>query len=81
MYERTQDTINRILARDAEQRANQGGTQQVVESVVVATPTGRVWNHNQFPGPLDGQPECKYTLRTTFADGTYHTTPSFDSRS
>lgn len=65
----TQEITDFIFARDAQERAGAGGIDAVEEVELVAVPTGKTWQHNQIPGPLDGQPENKWQVKITYQNG------------
>jgi hypothetical protein len=69
MYERTSETIARILARDAEERAGAGGCNPTIRSYCIGVPTGVIWSTNAKPGPLDGQPRHDWFAVFVRADG------------
>ena len=63
MFETTSETIARILARDAEQRANQGGIRTLVRSVRRAVPTGYTY-------PVTNKPQLLHFVDFYYSDGT-----------
>jgi len=70
MYEKSADTMARIFARDAQERAGAGGLDAWVAGEVVGVPTGEVWHRNsERPGPLDGQPRRRWVYTAHYASG------------
>lgn len=66
MFETTSETIARILARDAADRAGYGGTRTLVRSVRRAVPTGYVY-------PISNQPQLLHFVDFHYSDGTVDT--------
>ncbi len=68
----TQALRSRAADAQAELDAQRsGGCRTLVSIDVEARPTGQVWGHNPArPGPLDGQPECRYYTVALYSDGT-----------
>jgi hypothetical protein len=57
------------LAVDARDCAYPGGINATVAVAVVGTPTGVVYGHNQYPGPLDGKPQMLWDIEVRGARG------------
>ena len=66
MFETTSETIARILARDAEQRANQGGLRRLVHTVRRSVPTGYTY-------PVSNKPQLLHFVDFHYSDGTVDT--------
>lgn len=66
MFERTSDAIARILARDAADRAGEGGTRQLVKSEHRAVPTGYIY-------PVSNKPQLLHFVDFTYSDGVTET--------
>ena len=66
MFETTSETIARILARDADDRAGFGGTRTLVRSVHRAVPTGYVY-------PISNKPQLLHFVDFYYSDGTVDT--------
>jgi hypothetical protein len=66
MFETTSETIARILARDADDRAGYGGTRRLVRSVSRAVPTGYVY-------PISNKPQLLHFVDFHYSDGTVDT--------
>lgn len=69
MFERTSDAIARILARDAADRAGQGGLRQLVKAEHRAVPTGFIY-------PVSKKPQLTHFVDFTYSDGVTETFPS-----
>ncbi len=68
MFETTAETIARVLARDVQERAGEGGLRQLVKSVHRAVPTGFIY-------PFSKLPEMHHFVDFHYADGTIDTFP------
>lgn len=66
MFERTSDAIARVLARDAADRAGQGGLRQFVKSRHRAVPTGFIY-------PISRNPQLLHFVDFIYSDGTVET--------
>lgn len=74
MFETTSETIARVLARDAQERAGEGGLRQYVRAVHRAEPTGFVY-------PVSRQPQLVHFVDFYYTDGYVETFPAPSSRS
>lgn len=64
----TSMAIAAVIARDAADRDGQPA--ETLESIeVIAAPTGKVWGFNDPAGPLDGQPEMRYSCEARYDSG------------
>ena len=66
MFERTSDAIARVLARDAADRAGQGGLRQLVKAVHRSVPTGFIY-------PISKNPQLLHFVDFIYSDGVTET--------